>query len=120
MSSRKTKAWQRALFALGVAASLISTTARSQTISAETPNFTARIKVLAARLREAPTNAGVQNEARALGIELLKAMRYEEAAALFVALRDAAPADPAAYTAAHSRYSTCGASRRQKSGRVPL
>jgi tetratricopeptide (TPR) repeat protein len=95
MGTRKTKAWQRALFALGVAASLISTTARAQIISAETPDFTARIKVLAVKLREAPTNAGVQNEARALGIELLKAMRYEEAAALFVALRDAAPSDPA-------------------------
>jgi tetratricopeptide (TPR) repeat protein len=96
MGTRHAKAWQRALFALGVAASLISTSARGQTSSADTPDFAARIKVLVAGLREAPTDAGLQNEARALGIELLRVTRYEEAAALFVALRDAAPADPAA------------------------
>lgn len=95
MLTRKAKTWQRVLFTLGVAASLISTPARAQTISAETPDFAARIKVLVAKLREAPTDAGVQNEARALGIELLRGTRYEEAATLFVALRDAAPADPA-------------------------
>lgn len=96
MATREAKTWQRALFALGVAASLISTPARAQTISADTPDFAARIKVLVAKLREAPTDVGVQNEARALGIDLLRGTRYEEAAALFVALRDAAPADAAA------------------------
>ena len=95
MPTRKAAAWQRVLFTLGVAASLISTQTRAQTIT-EPPDFSARVKVLVARLREVPTDSGVQNEARALGIELLRLTRYEEAAALFVGLRDAEPADAVA------------------------
>ena len=96
MATRQAKTWQRALIALGVAASLSTTPTRAQTSSAGTLDFDTRIKVLLSKLREAPTDAGVQTEARALGIELLRVTRYEEAAALFVALRDAAPEDPAA------------------------
>jgi tetratricopeptide (TPR) repeat protein len=96
MATRQAKTWQRALFALSVAASLSPTLAHAQISSPGTPDFAARIKVLVAKLREAPTDSGVQNEARALGIELLRVTRYEEATALFVALRDAAPADAAA------------------------
>lgn len=96
MLTTKGTTWQRALLTLGIATSLLSTAARAQTNSAEMQDSASRLNVLVAKLRKAPTDAGVQNEARALGIELLRGTRYEEAATLFVALRDAAPADPAA------------------------
>lgn len=96
MPARDARTWLRVLVILGFAASLISTPGRAQTLSEETPNSVVRMKVLVAKLREAPTEAGVQKQARALGIELLTEMRYEDAATVFVALRDAAPADPVA------------------------
>jgi tetratricopeptide (TPR) repeat protein len=94
MLARTVKRCERALFILGVAASLISTPARAQTLSAPTSDLSARIEFLVARLKEEPANESVQNEARVLGIELLRGTHYGAAVTLFVALRAAAPADP--------------------------
>ena len=76
MATRQAKTWQRALIALGVAASLSSTPTRAQTSSAGTLDFGARIKVLAL-LREAPTTR--RSNEPAPGIELLRVTRYGEA-----------------------------------------
>jgi len=93
MPTGRAKTWSRVLFNLLVAASLSSPLARAQSTPVETPALAARIEFLVAKLRETPTDTGIQSEARALGIELLRGKHYEEAAALFVALRDATPAD---------------------------
>lgn len=52
---------------------------------------------LVGRLRSSSADTKVQDEARTLGVELIRAARYEEALSLFAALRDAAPSDAAAH-----------------------
>jgi tetratricopeptide (TPR) repeat protein len=60
-------------------------------------DVSARLTELTRRLNARPLDAGAVAESRALGVELLNASRFEEAAQLFAALRLAAPDDPAGF-----------------------
>src|SRR6266542_73299 len=85
------------LFAATFAVSLavLPTGARAQ--QPGVPDVSSRLTELTQRLSVKPVDGGAVEESRALGVELLGAARFEEAARLFAAFRLAAPDDPAGF-----------------------
>lgn len=87
----------KTVFVIALAAlSLAAAAAGARASQTGTPDDAARLHALVERLGARPAGRETLDEARTLGVELLRAARYEEAARLFGAMRGAAPTERAA------------------------
>jgi Flp pilus assembly protein TadD len=85
----------RIFLALVIAAASLNPSALgARRVSMSSAQLTARVSTLVRKLRDKPADVSIQNEAKRLGIELMREKRYEDAAELFLALREAVPTDP--------------------------
>ncbi|MBA3239718.1 MAG: tetratricopeptide repeat protein [Acidobacteria bacterium] len=84
------------LIVIAVVVALCSVAVRAQPGQTETPAAPAHsLAALVERLRAKPLDGNVLDEARGVGVELLRAGRFDDAARLFGVIREVAPLDRA-------------------------